>query len=100
MDNIRDHDLEQALQLGTRMLGAAEAGDWTDVAALQAQCDALLRHQHAAGHATRAALLELQRQHRDVTTLVDQARDVIALELGRHRHNHRALNAYLVTGGE
>jgi predicted proteasome-type protease len=100
MDNIRDHDLEQALQLGNRMLVAADAGDWTDVAALQAECDVLLRHEHAADEATRTALLELQRQHQSVTALAGHARDVIAQELGRHRHNHRALNAYLVAHGE
>lgn len=100
MDALHDRGLEHALQLGNRMLGAADAGDWASVTTLQAQCDALLRHDHMAGEATRAALLELQRQHQRVTALVGQARDVIARELGRHRHNHRALNAYLVSREE
>lgn len=100
MDDIRDNGLDHALQLSTRMLGAAGAGDWVNVASLQAECDVLLRRDHAADEATRTVLLELQRQHQSVTALVGRARDVIAQELGRHRHNHRALNAYLVSGEE
>ncbi|WP_426700489.1 flagellar protein FliT [Rhodanobacter sp. Col0626] len=98
MDNIRDGGLDQALRLSTRMLDAAGMGDWANVTTLQAQCDALLRHDHKADEATRTVLLELQRHHQSVTALAAQARDVIAQELGRHRHNHRALSAYLVSG--
>ncbi|MGH8157249.1 MAG: hypothetical protein ACREPQ_03965 [Rhodanobacter sp.] len=92
MDN-----LERALELSAQMLLAAQAGDWANVTTLQAQCDALLRCNHAGNDVTRTALLELQRQYRNVTGLAGQAREAIALELGRHRHSHRALSAYLVS---
>lgn len=97
MEPVRHGGLDQALELSAQMLLAAQAGDWTNVTSLQTQCDALLRCNHAANDETHAALLELQRQYRDVNGLAGQAREVIALELGRHRHSHRALNAYLIS---
>lgn len=97
MDDIRNGSLEQALELSSQMFLSAKAGDWTKVSTLQAECDALLRCNHAANDATRTALLELQRHYLSVTRLAGQAREAIAIELGRHRHNHRALNAYLIS---
>ena len=87
--------LEQALQVGTRMLNAALVGDWTSVADLCPAYDALLRQDHATSENAYATLLKLQRQHQDLLALTGQARESIAAELAQQRCNHRALNAYL-----
>jgi hypothetical protein len=89
--------LERALQLGAQMLEAAGRRDWTVVAKLQPECDALIRRSDltvANGHVLET-LPELQRQHRSLLQMAGDARDAIVGELGRQQQSHRALNAYL-----
>jgi hypothetical protein len=89
-------DLDRALTLGTNMLASAATGDWATVATLQAECDALIRKDRPTDEATRAALLTLQQQHGELIALAAKAREAVAVELGQHRRNHRAVSAYLV----
>lgn len=89
-------DLEQALQLGTQMLGAAREGDWKAVAGLRPEYDALLRQGAPAKDVARSTLLEVQQQHQQLVQLTARARDSIAGQLEQQRSNHRALNAYLL----
>lgn len=88
-------ELDRALRLSAQMLDAAQAGRWETMPALQAQCDALVRGEHPADEATRSALQTLQERHLKLLELAGSARDAIGHDLGRHRHNHRALSAYL-----
>jgi hypothetical protein len=91
-----DHaGLERALQLGAQMLEAARKQDWTSVAALRPECDALIRQGDLTNDYAREALPELQRQHQGLLQMAGDARDVIVGELGRQQQAHRALNAYL-----
>ncbi|MEP7186499.1 MAG: flagellar protein FliT [Rhodanobacter sp.] len=89
-------DLEQALQLGTQMLGAAREGDWNAVAGFRPEYDALLRQGASAEEITRSTLLQVQQQHQQLVELTAQARDSISGQLEQQRRNHRALNAYLL----
>lgn len=88
--------LEQALQLGARMLGAAREGNWDAVAGFRPEYDALLRQGTSVTEATRSTLLQVQQQHQQLVELTAQARDLIAGQLEQQRRNHRALNAYLL----
>lgn len=95
MTDARHAELEQALQLSAQMLEAAGAGHWESVATLQAECDVMLRRDHPADDATRGILQTMQEQHLKLLELTASARDATGQELGIHRHNHRALSAYL-----
>lgn len=88
--------LEQALQLSTQMLGAAQSQDWGTVAALRPDYDDVLRRGAPATDASREILTTLLGQHQQLVQLTDQARQQIASELEQQQRNHRALNAYLV----
>lgn len=92
--------LASALELSERMLEAARSGEWSTVTTLQSECDALIRQEHPADESTRVALLKLERGHRSLAELADQARDAVAVELGQLRRNRRALHAYLAPAGE
>jgi hypothetical protein len=89
-------DLEQALQLGTQMLGAAREGDWKAVAGFRPEYDALLRQGASVNEVARGTLLQVQQQHQQLVELTAHARDSIAGQLEQQRRNHRALNAYLL----
>jgi hypothetical protein len=88
--------LQQALQLGAQMLGAARAQEWGVIVDLRPEYDAVLQRGTPATEATREILLELQCQHRQLVELVDQARDRVRTELEQQQRNRRALNAYLM----
>jgi len=88
--------LQQALQLSSQMLGAAQAQDWGTVAELRPDYDDVLRRGTPATDASREILTELLHQHQLLVQLTDQAREQIAMELEQQQRNHRALNAYLM----
>ncbi|HWU76124.1 MAG TPA: flagellar protein FliT [Rhodanobacter sp.] len=90
--------LERALQMGREMLAAAQARDWDEVASLHPAYEALLEKNSETQltPATRDSLLQVWVQHQQLLDLTATARDAVARELDRSRHNHRALNTYLV----
>ena len=77
------------------MLDAASRRDWTSVAALRPECDALIRQGDLTDDYAREALPELQRQHQSLLQMAGVAREAVIDELGRQQQAHRALNAYL-----
>ncbi|MDE1893903.1 MAG: hypothetical protein KGM46_00915 [Pseudomonadota bacterium] len=87
--------LDQALQLGTLMLGAARQREWAIVAGMNPDYDAAIRAGASAARSSPDLLLQIEQQHRQIVQLAAQARDGVAQELERQRHNHRALSAYL-----
>lgn len=88
--------LEQALQLSTQMLGAAQAQDWGTVVELRPDYDDVLRRGTPVTDASREILTEILQQHQQLAQLTDQARQLIGKELEQQQRNHRALNAYLM----
>jgi hypothetical protein len=98
MNTMDCSSLERALQMGGRMLEAAQARQWDEVASMHSAYEELLEQNHATfvTPASRESLLQVWGQHQQLLDLTATARDAVARELDRSRHNHRALNTYLV----
>ena len=95
MNGATHAPLDQALQLGTLMLGAAQQKDWAIVASMSPDYDAAIR-EGAAGEAVSLSLLQqIEQQHQQLVQLTAQARDGVVQALEQQRRNHRALSAYL-----
>ena len=90
--------LERALQMGRQMLEAAQTRQWDEVANMHPAYEELLEQNHATSvtAASRDSLLQVWVQHQQLLDLTATAREAVAHELDRSRHNHRALNTYLV----
>lgn len=95
MNKANHAGLDRAMQLGAQMLDAASRHDWTSVAALRPECDALIRQGDLTDDYAREVLPELQRQHQSLLQMAGVAREAVVGELGRHQQVHRSLNAYL-----
>lgn len=95
MNGATHAPLDQALQLGTLMLGAARQNDWTGVAGMRPDYDAAIREGASGASVSYGLLQQIEQQHQQLVQLTAQARDAVAHELEQHRHNHRALSAYL-----
>lgn len=100
MDTRAIAPLDAALRLSEQMLAAANASEWDSLSALHDDCDALLRKELPAGDTTRAQLFSIQTAYEAVRLLTESARETTASQLGLHRQNHRALNAYLQSSDE
>lgn len=87
--------LDQALQLGTLMLGAAQQKEWTIVASMRPDYDAAIREGASSASVSCSLLQQIEHQHQQLVQLTAQARDSVAHELEQQRRNHRALSAYL-----
>lgn len=94
-----EHDelasLDAALRLSEHMLAAAHANEWSRVAALQADCDALLRTKFPATEAARERLFAVQQAYETLRSLTGAAREQTATQLAHHQQSHRAVSAYL-----
>ncbi len=87
--------LDQALQLGTLMLGAAQQRDWAIVASMSPDYDAAIREGVAGASVSHRLLQQIEQQHQQLVQLTTQAREGVAQELEQQRRSHRALSAYL-----
>ena len=98
MSTMDSSPLERALQMGRQMLEAAQARQWDEVTSMHSAYEELLEQNHPTSvtPASRDSLLQVWVQHQQLLDLTSTARDAVARELDRSRHNHRALNTYLV----
>ncbi|MEO9078420.1 MAG: flagellar protein FliT [Rhodanobacter sp.] len=102
MSAVECGPLEQAFRMGKQMLDAAQQQQWDDVTRMHSDYEALLEQNQATPvtPATHDSLLQVWLQHQQLLELTSTARDAVARELDRNRHNHRALNTYLVHSPE
>lgn len=102
MSALESSPLERALQIGKQMLEAAQALQWDEVTSMHSAYEELLERNLSTSvtPASRDSLLQGWVQHQQLLDLTTTARDAVAREIDRSRHNHRALNTYLVHSQE
>ncbi|MFA6230065.1 MAG: hypothetical protein WC617_07785 [Rhodanobacter sp.] len=95
MNGAAHAPLDQALQLGTLMLGAAQQKDWAIVASMSPDYDAAIREGASTATVSYSLLMQIEQQHQQLVQLTAQAREGVARALEQQGRNHRALSAYL-----
>jgi hypothetical protein len=91
--------LQQALDISTQMLDAADQGLWSRVAELDTERQTWIRQQHPANQPNIEALTTLQEHNRILLDRAGVAREGVERQLGQHKYNHRALSTYIASSG-
>lgn len=86
--------LARALAISQQMLVAAQATEWSTVAALHAEREPLLLGAHAPDGATRAQLAQILACNRELESHVARARDAAAANWQREHARDQAIAAY------
>jgi glutathione S-transferase len=94
-------ELQHALGLTARMREAADAGNWSLVAELEVQRQSHLQQIRSGTPDSRHrdALAALRTQNDALLERVHEVLDVVETQLSQHQYTHRALRAYVTSGG-
>jgi flagellar protein FliT len=86
------------LDVSTRMLALARAGEWTEMASLDAERQRLLASLPMTAMSVGDTLSTLLAHNEEMRTLATEARSQAGEALDQHQQRHRALSTYLHVG--